>query len=513
MGLMMIASPLLSDTNRIEVSEDGHCVVVIENSDNEPVITETNDIVPYSEQPDWTCDLRMQVGGLAMADLDGDDDLDLAVGCYHSQSYPPYDDWRNFILYNIDGQLQSSPVWWSDDESSSTDVRIADFDNDGHPDIFAANGDFAFQPSRIYYYGDNDSIQTQAGWTASDNTWTTCAASFDFDQDGDIDVATSNQGASPDPYRPVHIFINNAGNLETSPSWSSSANEISGYLSWGDYNNDGWYDLAVSKWANFHSGVYRNNEGIVGQSPVFSVNTDDTQKGIGWSYVDDDNYPELAIGGSGLPTHLYPNDEGVLGSSPIWQSSNSYHGVQDLTWADVDNDGDEDLATVHFSTGHLRIYLNINGELEQTPSWQYDASQVGTAVTFGDINGDGALDLVMGVSGEPCVMVFYNDAPISVDENKTFPQTTCLSGNYPNPFNAQTRISFCLEKRSRVSLQIYNLLGNHVATLVDSYCHKGHHNIIWDGTDEHGKQVSSGVYFCRLETEKEVFTSRMAFLK
>ena len=512
LSILLIVSTSYSERDYVEISEDSHIVVTIDET-NVPIVTETTDIVPYEDEPDWSCNLRMQVGGLAMGDLDGDGNLDLAVGCYHSQSYPPYEDWRNFILYNIDGELQTTPTWWSDDSSSTTDVRIADFNNDGFPDIFAANGDFGLQPSVIYYYSENDSVSTFPGWFADDNTWTTCAAPFDFDQDGDIDVATSNQGVSPDPYRPVEIFINNDGELETTPSWSTPAEEISGYLSWGDYDNDGWYDLGVSKWANFSSCVYKNNNGTVYYSPIFTVNTTDMQKGIGWSDVNGDGYPELAIGASSYPTSIYANNEGFLIRDPYWQSDNQFHGCQDLAWADIDGDGDEDLATVHFSTGHLRIYLNIDGEINPIPSWQYDATQVGTAVTFGDINGDGALDLVMGVSGEPCVMVFYNNNATVINERGNRPIRTKLLKNYPNPFNIQTRISFYLEKQSRINLTVYNISGKYITTLAHGDFGVGLHDVIWNGLDSNGKQTASGVYFYRFKTNSGIFTERMTLVK
>ena len=464
------------------------------------------DEVPLPAEPDYTCDLRMQVGGLDFGDLDGDGDPDLAVGCYYSQAYPPFNDWRNFILINIDGQLEADPSWWSSDERSTTDVKWADFNGDSYLDLFACNGDFSFDPS-VIYFGSADGLSETPGWVVDDNTWTLYAAPFDYDQDGDIDVATANEGVSPDPYRPIYIYQNTGDGLPMVPTWESADEMITETLDWGDMDGDGWYELAASKWSGFESGVYGNNEGEITAYPIWATDSTGSQKGIGWADVDDDNYPELAIGGTG-PTVLYDNEYGHLGPYPIWNSVNSYHGCQDLKWGDIDGDGDPDLATIHFSTGRVRLYLNIDGVLENEPSWVYDASGAGTALAFADINGDNMLDLAVGQSGEPSVMIFLNTNATSVENENPLPNVFSLKQNFPNPFNASTTIEFQLANKSQVKLTIYDLLGSKVATLIHATLPAGEHSINWNAAD-----LSSGIYFYRLTSGDGVETRRMTLLK
>jgi len=100
-----------------------------------------------------------------------------------------------------------------------------------------------------------------------------------------------------------------------------------------------------------------------------------------------------------------------------WTSAASYHGHSDLRWEDIDLDGDPDLAEVHFSDGKAHIYLNRDGVLDSVPSWTFDSPHVGTAIAFGDINGDDLPDLVVGNSGDTSIWVFYNEGepPIFVD--------------------------------------------------------------------------------------------------
>ena len=93
------------------------------------------------------------------------------------------------------------------------------------------------------------------------------------------------------------------------------------------------------------------------------------------------------------------------------------------------------------------------------------------------------------------------------------PKEYSLRGNYPNPFNARTVISFALPKDSRVSLDIYNILGQKVKTLVNGMMPAGYHNLEWDGTDHNGLGVSSGVYLYKLKADDFSRVNRMTFLK
>ncbi len=84
--------------------------------------------------------------------------------------------------------------------------------------------------------------------------------------------------------------------------------------------------------------------------------------------------------------------------------------------------------------------------------------------------------------------------------NGNLPTATELTGNYPNPFNPTTNIQFSLKTDSKVSLSIYNIRGQKVKTLVEDSMPAGYHSVIWNGKDESGKSVSSGVYFSRFDT-------------
>jgi len=82
----------------------------------------------------------------------------------------------------------------------------------------------------------------------------------------------------------------------------------------------------------------------------------------------------------------------------------------------------------------------------------------------------------------------------------TSPDHFTLFQNSPNPFNQETLIKYTLPEDGPVRLSIYNLLGERVRTLVDEMHLPGEHEVRWDGRNEQGKEVASGIYFYKIET-------------
>jgi immune inhibitor A len=85
------------------------------------------------------------------------------------------------------------------------------------------------------------------------------------------------------------------------------------------------------------------------------------------------------------------------------------------------------------------------------------------------------------------------------DEHSGLPATYRLVQNYPNPFNPSTRIEFTLPLQSQVTISVYNILGQQVSVLAEGKWEAGHHTLTWNGGDDVGGQLASGVYFYRME--------------
>ncbi len=93
------------------------------------------------------------------------------------------------------------------------------------------------------------------------------------------------------------------------------------------------------------------------------------------------------------------------------------------------------------------------------------------------------------------------------------PDKPQLHGNYPNPFNPTTTLSYSLPKATDVQLEIFNVLGQRVAILVDENQEPGKYKVVWDSKDDNGSHVASGIYFYRLTTETMTINRKMILLK
>ncbi len=144
---------------------------------------------------------------------------------------------------------------------------------------------------------------------------------------------------------------------------------------------------------------------------------------------------------------------------------------------------------------------------------------LGEETTFpGDINGDGYPEFIAsskyyGRPGSSCVTIYTTNVT-SVETSQVLPQAAELKlGCYPNPFNTSTVISYSLSIRTHVKLEVFNLVGQRISCLVDEIQFPGRKSIMWEGLDDRGQPVSSGIYFCKISCNNLTKTERMALLR
>ena len=102
---------------------------------------------------------------------------------------------------------------------------------------------------------------------------------------------------------------------------------------------------------------------------------------------------------------------------------------------------------------------------------------------------------------------------LTVDNSTALPKSFALKQNYPNPFNPSTEIAFSLEQTSNITLTIFNVLGQKVKVLADGSKQAGTHSLSWDGRDQMGAMVSTGLYFYTLTDGNTSITKKMALMK
>jgi hypothetical protein len=115
-------------------------------------------------------------------------------------------------------------------------------------------------------------------------------------------------------------------------------------------------------------------------------------------------------------------------------------------------------------------------------------------------------------------LLTVNDATVNTavqerNANESLPKDFALGQNFPNPFNPETEISYELPRQSHVTLTVFNIMGQKIKTLLNRRTVAGRHTVRWDGKDETGKSVPSGVYLYRMAAEGHVFQKTMALLK
>ncbi len=169
----------------------------------------------------------------------------------------------------------------------------------------------------------------------------------------------------------------------------------------------------------------------------------------------------------------------------------------------------------------FKVWRLNQGQEENEQAWTLLTPDMITSTTYSDTG----WDQVPTGNYKWAVKALYTNDVISpatlsnaiyhtdIEGETVLPLVTALAGNYPNPFNPETVISYSVKNSTPVVLDIYNTRGQRIKTLVNETKASGNYTVKWDGTDENGQKVSSGVYFYKMNAGKYSSSKKMILMK
>jgi len=344
--------------------------------------------------------------GIGWADIDGNGWLDLVVVTGLDVTASP-----NVVYFNDETGISTTPGWTSGEGHPSGQIELGDLDNDGDCDLVVAStgmNSTGFSPeSKIIYYNDGGLSLTPDWYSHPGNSFS--GAMGDPDGDGDLDIAFAQGNAASSTYRHSELYCNNGGLFDTLPCWITDSVYFGVDVAFADVDLDGDLDLALSgKYMGL--AVYYNHDGVLETTASFRAAGFLGGRQLAFADVDGDDYPELAVAGVGAGSFtgayfVFHNEGGTLEEYPSW-SCQLHVEPACVAWADVDNDGDPDLAGGGWS-GPLGVFENNGGTLGADFAWIYSGGGGIQQVTWADYDDDGLHPTTAAFTGDDSRKLFY----------------------------------------------------------------------------------------------------------
>jgi len=484
--------------------------------------------------------------GNATIDLDGDGLKEVIVGGRDSLLH----------VFTVDGtELEGFPFAVGSWILGSP--AVADLDQDGSPEIVISSMDkniYVIQPD-----GTGTAI-AQAG-----NILMGTPSLDDLDGDGDLEIVAGS-------FANEILVLHHDGTPYTGFPVILTGEIISHGVSIADLDGDGHKDLVVGTWKGFVHAYNLNGNSLVGfpvdvetgvhTTPVITdLNGDGTLEIL----VGQEQGKFFAISGSGdtLWTHQLSTarirtaaavcdfdrngltetvfttlDGGITvldyqgHALPGWPQNLGGGCYSSPVIADLDGDRLPEII-VGTNSAELAAY-HFDGSLVENFPIALSSQAQGTP-TVADLNDDGLLEIILGTDFDlsivnikiPSVVGstwftalgnfqrtgFFNTSLLSTGNETVIPGNLELMQNYPNPFNSSTTLEFGIPEDSFVSLTIYDALGQEVRQLLNAVLSSGNYSMIWNGLDQHGRAVETGIYFAKINVINDSKVVKMILMK
>jgi ankyrin repeat protein len=221
----------------------------------------------------------------------------------------------------------------------------------------------------------------------------------------------------------------------------------------------------------------------------------------------------VANDGSDNVSILKNNGDGTFQAKVDYGAGN---GPGEVCCGDLDGDTDLDLAVTNLDSDNISILKN-NGDGTFQAKVDYGAGDFPGSFICADLDGDTDLDIAgLNVLSDNVFILLNRTIIVNVEDEEDIdqlPKQFSLSQNYPNPFNQSTKIEFALVNSGFVSLEIYDILGRKVRTLVSENLTPGYKSVLWNGKDNSGKEVASGIYFYQIKIGDFSEAKKLVLLK
>lgn len=549
-----------------DFNNDGYLdLFVVDGKDKPNLLYLNKGDATFDERAAWAGIAANSLEGMGAVcgDIDNDGDLDLYVTNYFDANR----------LYLNNGNSVFTDVTETagvGDPGPSTSAALVDYNNDGLLDIYVLNRSAATTEeipyANTFYRNNGDGTFTDV----AEETGTTFADGislglgfFDYDNDGDLDLYIV------DEFRRDGFFRNNGDGTFTDIAAEIKLRRSDGMgVDFADYDNDGDLDLYIGDY--FLDPLFRNN----GDGTFTDVATEVgiSNEGVGWGvnffdYDNDGDKDLYVVNGAMIGQRhddanvFYKNNgDGTFSLQPISFGVTDAGDGRGSVCGDFNNDGFVDIFLINVLRGKSKLYLNnggsynwiklslvgtisnrsaIGARVEVVSGGLRQIDEVRAGSSYASMH---PLDLEFGLKRQTNIDyilikwpsgieqkirdVGVNQAltitePLqttSVDDDQLIPDKFSLFQNFPNPFNPETIISYALNQTGNVELQIINVVGQKIRNFELGNKESGRHEVTWDGKDNRGAQISTGVYLYRVvfhSNDGEVFTDtkKMLFIK
>jgi hypothetical protein len=302
------------------------------------------------------------------------------------------------VHYDHGGVLAPAADWKSTREAYHGHLALGDVDGDGWTDavvaLFLGEDGFDEPGGVALYVNQQGNLPEIPSWESATGFFCFSVALGDIDNDGDLDLAA----AAGEPYRhdpePSLLFVNEGGHFAESPAWQSAEPSWAMDVAFLDANADGALDLAFARRGAPHAVFLNDGAGLPEAAPTLLAEGDDFEgNSLDWGDVDQDGWLDLAVtdnrqlGGPGTVS-LYRGPD----LAKAWENADESADQSAVALTDLDADGDLDLAAGAW-WGAVRLYRNSGG-LESEPSFTTaDDAVVAEAFALHDLDGAEAIEV------------------------------------------------------------------------------------------------------------------------